>query len=86
MVVGLGDGVNFLASDALVLAGSTDRFSFLGESDVVEITLDGARISLSLLESVAKIVEYKPLITPSCNTVHAATACTLREALLIDRI
>jgi len=44
LVVGLGDGENFLASDALALAGSTDRFSFLDEGDVVEITLDGVRI------------------------------------------
>jgi len=45
LVVGLGDGENFLASDALALAGSTDRFSFLDEGDVVEITLDGVKIA-----------------------------------------
>src|ERR1700744_2125501 len=44
LVVGLGDGENFLASDALALAGSTDRFAFLDEGDVVEITLDGVKI------------------------------------------
>ncbi len=44
LVVGVGDGENFLASDALALAGSTDRFAFLDEGDVVEITLDGVRI------------------------------------------
>ena len=44
LVVGLGDGENFLASDALALAGSTDRFMFLEEGDVCELTLDGVRI------------------------------------------
>ncbi|MBN7130708.1 glutamine--fructose-6-phosphate aminotransferase, partial [Burkholderia multivorans] len=29
LVVGHGDGENFVASDALALAGSTDRFTFL---------------------------------------------------------
>ncbi|CAH2774410.1 MAG: Glutamine--fructose-6-phosphate aminotransferase [isomerizing] (EC [uncultured Caballeronia sp.] len=44
LVVGVGDSENFLASDALALAGSTDHFAFLDEGDVVEITLDGVRI------------------------------------------
>ncbi|GLU34187.1 glutamine--fructose-6-phosphate transaminase (isomerizing) [Trinickia caryophylli] len=44
LVVGLGDGENFLASDALALAGSTDRFMFLEEGDVCELTLDAVRI------------------------------------------
>jgi glutamine---fructose-6-phosphate transaminase (isomerizing) len=45
LVVGLGEGENFLASDALALAGSTERFMFLEEGDVCELTLDGVRIS-----------------------------------------
>src|SRR5580698_4773595 len=44
LVVGLGEGENFLASDALALAGSTDRFVFLEEGDVCELSLDGVRI------------------------------------------
>lgn len=44
LVVGVGNGENFLASDALALAGSTDHFAFLEEGDVVEITLDGVKI------------------------------------------
>jgi len=44
LVVGVGEGENFLASDALALAGSTDRFAFLEEGDVVEIALDGVKI------------------------------------------
>ncbi|WP_338926194.1 glutamine--fructose-6-phosphate transaminase (isomerizing) [Mycetohabitans endofungorum] len=45
LVVGLGQQENFLASDALALAGSTDRFIFLEEGDVVELALDGVRIA-----------------------------------------
>ncbi|MGV2288605.1 glutamine--fructose-6-phosphate transaminase (isomerizing) [Trinickia sp. YCB016] len=44
LVVGLGDGENFLASDALALAGSTERFIFLEEGDVCELSLDGVKI------------------------------------------
>ncbi|HEY2000032.1 glutamine--fructose-6-phosphate transaminase (isomerizing) [Paraburkholderia sp.] len=45
LVVGLGNGENFLASDALALAGSTEHFIFLEEGDVCELTLDGVRIA-----------------------------------------
>ncbi|MGH8777856.1 glutamine--fructose-6-phosphate transaminase (isomerizing) [Paraburkholderia sp.] len=45
LVVGLGDGENFLASDALALAGSTERFIFLEEGDVCELTIDRVRIA-----------------------------------------
>jgi glutamine---fructose-6-phosphate transaminase (isomerizing) len=45
LVVGLGNGENFLASDALALAGSTERFIFLEEGDVCELSLDGVRIA-----------------------------------------
>lgn len=45
LVVGVGRGENFLASDALALAGSTDQFMFLEEGDVCELTQGGVRIS-----------------------------------------
>ncbi len=45
LVVGVGRGENFLASDALALAGSTEQFMFLEEGDVCELTLGGVRIS-----------------------------------------
>ncbi|MCQ4437630.1 hypothetical protein NO135_21780, partial [Clostridioides difficile] len=34
----------FLASDALALAGITDRFIFLAEGDIVELTPGGVRV------------------------------------------
>ena len=45
LVVGLGQGENFLASDALALAGSTENFIFLEEGDVCELTLERVRIA-----------------------------------------
>ncbi|CAG4906237.1 glutamine--fructose-6-phosphate transaminase (isomerizing) [Paraburkholderia saeva] len=45
LVVGLGEGENFLASDALALAGSTERFIFLEEGDVCELTLERVRVA-----------------------------------------
>ncbi|AKM30824.1 glutamine--fructose-6-phosphate aminotransferase [Pandoraea faecigallinarum] len=44
LVVGVGEGENFLASDALALAGTTDQFIYLEEGDVVELSLDGVKI------------------------------------------
>ncbi|MGB6053969.1 MAG: glutamine--fructose-6-phosphate transaminase (isomerizing) [Burkholderiaceae bacterium] len=39
LIVGIGDGENFLASDAMALAGSTDQIVFLEEGDVVDLQL-----------------------------------------------
>ena len=44
LVVGLGDGENFLASDAMALAGTTDRIVYLEEGDVADLTREHARI------------------------------------------
>lgn len=45
LVVGHGEGGNFIASDALAIAGSANRISYLEEGDVCEITLEGVRIA-----------------------------------------
>jgi len=44
LVVGLGKAENFLASDALALAGTTERFVYLHDGDVVDLQLDQVRI------------------------------------------
>ena len=44
LVVGVGKGEMFLASDALALAGTTDRIAYLEEGDIAEITLEGFRV------------------------------------------
>jgi glucosamine--fructose-6-phosphate aminotransferase (isomerizing) len=44
LVVGVGARENFLASDALALAGTTDQIAFLEEGDVAEVGLEGFRV------------------------------------------
>ncbi len=39
LVVGIGVGENFLASDAMALAGTTDRIIYLDEGDVADVQL-----------------------------------------------
>jgi glutamine---fructose-6-phosphate transaminase (isomerizing) len=39
LIVGVGKGENFLASDAMALAGTTDQIIFLEEGDVVDLQL-----------------------------------------------
>jgi glucosamine--fructose-6-phosphate aminotransferase (isomerizing) len=45
LVVGVGEGENFLASDALALAGTTDRIAYLEEGDVVAIAAAGWQVT-----------------------------------------
>ena len=44
LVVGVGKDEMFVASDALALAGTTDRIAYLDEGDVAEIDLEGFRV------------------------------------------
>jgi glucosamine--fructose-6-phosphate aminotransferase (isomerizing) len=44
LVVGVGEGEMFLASDALALAGTSERIAYLEEGDVAEIGLEGFRV------------------------------------------
>ena len=44
LVVGVGRNEMFLASDALALAGTTDRIAYLEEGDVAQIGLEGFRV------------------------------------------
>ena len=45
LVVGLGQSENFLASDAMALAGTTDQIIYLEEGDVVDVGLSGISIT-----------------------------------------
>jgi len=40
LVLGIGNGENFLASDALALAGTTDQIVYLEDGDVVDLQID----------------------------------------------
>jgi glucosamine--fructose-6-phosphate aminotransferase (isomerizing) len=45
LVVGVGQGENFLASDAMALSGTSDQIIYLEEGDVVDVQLGGVRIT-----------------------------------------
>lgn len=44
LVIGTGDGENFLASDAMALAGVTDQIVYLEEGDVVDLRVDKLQV------------------------------------------
>ncbi len=44
LVIGLGHGENFVASDPLALGQVTDRFIYLEEGDIARVTLDNAEV------------------------------------------
>ena len=44
LIVGLGTNENFLASDAMALAGATDQIIYLEEGDVVDLQCESIRI------------------------------------------
>jgi len=44
LLVGLGDGENFIASDASAVISATRKIIFLEEGDVVEVRLDGVTV------------------------------------------
>ena len=44
LIVGVGKGENFLASDAMALAGTTDQIIYLEEGDVVDLQLQSCNI------------------------------------------
>jgi glucosamine--fructose-6-phosphate aminotransferase (isomerizing) len=56
LVVGVGANEMFLASDALALAGTTQRIAYLEEGDVVEIDLAGFRVRDAADREVAREV------------------------------
>ena len=45
LVVGLGQNENFLASDALALAGTTDQIMYLEDGDVADLQLNGVWVT-----------------------------------------
>jgi glucosamine--fructose-6-phosphate aminotransferase (isomerizing) len=63
LIVGVGQGENFLASDAMALAGTTDQIIYLEEGDVVDLQLQRCWIVDVAGKSVQREV----------RTVHAHT-------------
>ena len=66
MVLGLGDDENFVASDAMALAGVTNRFIFVEDGDVADVK----RASVEIYEHIAD--DYRP-VTRKILKVEAFT-------------
>jgi glucosamine--fructose-6-phosphate aminotransferase (isomerizing) len=56
LTVGIGNGENFLASDAMALAGTTDQIIYLEEGDVVDVQRDSVHITDKNDEPVERAV------------------------------
>ena len=67
LVLGIGDGENFLASDAMALAGVTDQIVYLEEGDVVDVQLGKHWINGRHADGSLKTVLRE------VHTVHAHT-------------
>jgi glucosamine--fructose-6-phosphate aminotransferase (isomerizing) len=61
LIFGKGQGENFLASDAMALAGVTNQIVYLAEGDVVDVQLDSYQVFDASLQAVQREVQ----------TVHA---------------
>jgi len=57
LIFGLGQGENFLASDAMALAGVTDQIVYLAEGDVVDVQLDSYQVFDASLQAVQREVQ-----------------------------
>jgi glutamine---fructose-6-phosphate transaminase (isomerizing) len=66
MVVGVGEGENFVASDAMALAGVTNQIIYLEEGDVVDLQM--GRVWISRLDATSQ--RYGAVERP-VRTVHA---------------
>jgi glucosamine--fructose-6-phosphate aminotransferase (isomerizing) len=67
MVLGVGQGENFLASDAMALAGVTDQIVYLEEGDVVDVQLGKHWIAGLQADGTLRAVQRE------VRTVHAHT-------------
>ena len=61
LVIGLGEGENFIASDVMALLSVTRRFIFLEEGDVAEVRRDGVTIYNAAGEEVTREVKESAL-------------------------
>lgn len=58
LVIGLGNGENFLASDVLALSGTSDKVIFLEDGDIVDVQRDFVRIYDSSGEEVCRKPQF----------------------------
>ncbi|RMG34410.1 MAG: glutamine--fructose-6-phosphate transaminase (isomerizing) [Gammaproteobacteria bacterium] len=67
LVIGLGEGENFIASDVFALLPVTQRFLFLEEGDIAEITRDGVTVYNQAGEPVERAVQVSQLSTSTTD-------------------
>ncbi len=97
LVVGLKDGECFVASDSLALAGITDRFIFLEEGDIVELTAgqvrifdrSGARVerpvqTVAAADEAVELGPYRHFMQKEIFEQPHAVAATIPDAGLFD--
>jgi len=65
LVAGLGDGENFLASDAMALAGTTERIVYLEEGDVADVTREG----ITVYDRTGSRIEREVRVVPASSDV-----------------
>jgi len=61
LVIGLGEGENFIASDVAALLSETNRFIFLEEGDVAEVRRDGVTVFNAQGETVDRPIKISEL-------------------------
>src|SRR5438132_5426613 len=97
LVIGVGVNENFLASDALALAGVTDRFIYLEEGDVADLQLGRVWLvdrhgqpaqrptrTLSAFSNAAELGPYRHFMQKEIFEQPKAVADTLDQAIALD--
>jgi glucosamine--fructose-6-phosphate aminotransferase (isomerizing) len=97
LVIGVGQNENFLASDAMALAGLTDRFIYLEEGDVADLQL--ARVwladrhgqpvqrtvrTLAAFSNAVELGPYRHYMQKEIFEQPKAIADTLDQAIALD--
>jgi glucosamine--fructose-6-phosphate aminotransferase (isomerizing) len=67
LVIGIGDGEHFIASDVFALLPVTQRFLFLEEGDLAEIRRDGVRRLRRVRPSGAARDPHQPAVGGECR-------------------
>src|SRR6266705_2884187 len=70
LLLGLGDGENFAASDTSALLQVTQRIIHLEDGDCAELTLDGVRVSDSAVKTVIRPVHVSQLTADAVELGH----------------
>ena len=66
LVAGIGEGENFLASDAMALVGVTDRIVYLEDGDIVSMTRGKVEVYSRTAPDAWEPVERKTVVVQAC--------------------